>query len=169
MKHWLKLLIAFAAAGVLSATAAAVALAGGNAATKGATVKIASSSLGRILVDPRGRTLYLFEKDRNGVSACTTACLSYWPAFTSRTVPRAGAGVQQALLGLAKPQHGLRQVTYAGHPLYTFVGDKRSGQTTGEGLNYFGGGWDVLAANGRKIEKSPSTGSGYGYSSGGGY
>jgi predicted lipoprotein with Yx(FWY)xxD motif len=169
MKHWIKLSTAFAAAGVISATAAAVALAGGTAATRGATVKIASSSLGRILVDPRGRTLYLFESDRNGVSACNTACQSYWPPFTSRTVPRAGAGVQQSLLRLAKPQHGVRQVTYAGHPLYTFVGDKRPGQTTGEGLNNFGGGWDALGADGRKIEKSHSTGSGYGYSSGGGY
>jgi predicted lipoprotein with Yx(FWY)xxD motif len=136
---------------------------------KSAVVTLRKTSLGTILVDPRGRTLYLFEKDGKGVSACNTACLSYWPAFTSRTVPRAGTGVQQSLLRLAKPRHGLRQVTYAGHPLYTFVGDKRSGQTTGEGLNNFGGGWDVLAADGRKIEKSHSTGSGYGYSSGGGY
>jgi len=167
MKHWMKLLIAFAAAGVVSATAAALALAGGNAATSGATVKIAGSSLGRILVDPRGHTLYLFERDRNGVSACNTACQGYWPPFVSRSVPR--TGVQQSLLGLTRPQHGLRQVTYAGHLLYTFVGDKQAGQTTGEGLHNFGGGWDALAANGRKIEKSPSTGSGYGYSSGGGY
>jgi len=138
-------------------------------APKSAVVTLKKTSLGTILVDPRGRTLYLFEKDGKGVSACNTACLSYWPAFTSRTVPRAGAGVQQSLLRLAKPQHGFRQVTYAGHPLYTFVGEKRAGQTTGEGLNYFGGGWDVLGADGRKIEKSPSTGSGNGYGSGGGY
>jgi predicted lipoprotein with Yx(FWY)xxD motif len=138
-------------------------------APKSAVVTLKKTSLGPILVDPRGRTLYVFEKDANGVSACNSACLSYWPASTSRTVPRAGAGVHQSLLGLAKPQHGLQQVTYAGHPLYTFVGDKRSGQTTGEGLQNFGGGWDVLAADGRKIEQSHSTGSGYGYSSGGGY
>jgi predicted lipoprotein with Yx(FWY)xxD motif len=136
---------------------------------KSALVTLRKTSLGTILVDPGGRTLYLFEKDAKGVSACNTACQSYWPPFTSRTVPRAGAGVQQSLLGLAGAQHGLRQATYAGHPLYTFVGDKRSGQTTGEGLNNFGGSWDVLAADGRKIEQSHSTGSGYGYSSGGGY
>jgi predicted lipoprotein with Yx(FWY)xxD motif len=138
-------------------------------APKSAVVTLKKTSLGTILVDPRGRTLYLFEKDAKGVSSCTNACLSYWPAFTSRTVPRAGAGVQQSLLRLAAPTRGLRQVTYAGHPLYTFVGDKRSGETTGEGLRNFGGGWDVLGADGRKIEQSHSTGTGYGYSSGGGY
>jgi predicted lipoprotein with Yx(FWY)xxD motif len=138
-------------------------------APKSAVVTLKKTSLGTILVDPRGRTLYLFEKDGNGVSACSSACLSYWPAFTSRTVPRAGTGVQQSLLRLAEPKRGLRQVTYAGHPLYTFVGDKRSGQTTGEGLHNFGGGWDVLGASGRKIEQRHSTGSGYGHSSGGGY
>jgi predicted lipoprotein with Yx(FWY)xxD motif len=152
----------------LGLVAAIVATAQARAA-KSAVVTLKKTSLGTILVDPRGRTLYLFEKDANGLSACNSDCLSYWPAFTSRTVPRAGAGVQQSLLRLAKPQHGLRQVTYAGHPLYTFVGDKRSGQTTGEGLQNFGGGWDVLAADGRKIEPSPNTGSGDGYSSGGGY
>jgi len=136
---------------------------------KGAAVTLRKTSLGTILVDPHGRTLYLFEKDANGMSACDAACLGYWPAYTSRAVPRAGKGVRQSLLRLAAPQHGLRQVTYAGHPLYTFVGDKQSGQTTGEGLSDFGGGWDVLAASGQKIEKSNDTGSGNGYSSGRGY
>ena len=151
-------------------------------APKSAVVTLKKTSLGTILVDPRGRTLYLFEKDGNGVSVCTSACLSYWPAFTSRTVPRAGAGVQQSLLRLAEPKRGLRQVTYDGHPLYTFVGDKQAGQTTGEGLTNFGAGWYVLAANGQKIEKpaqpagsgtsagtSSTSGPGYSYSYGGGY
>jgi predicted lipoprotein with Yx(FWY)xxD motif len=143
-------------------------------APKSAVVTLKKTSLGAILVDPRGRTLYLFEKDEKGVSACNSACLSYWPAFTSRTVPRAGAGVHQSLLGLAKPQHGLQQVTYAGHPLYTFVGDKRSGQTTGEGLRNFGAEWYALAASGRKVDRSEGTSSsppapsgGYGNSGGG--
>jgi len=155
--------------GIALALVAAIAATAQARTPKSAIVTLSKTSLGTILVDPRGRTLYLFEKDGKDVSACNTACLRYWPAFTSRTVPRAAAGVQQSLLRLAKPQHGLRQVTYAGHPLYTFIGDKQPGQTTGEGLNNFGGGWDVLAADGRKIEKSHSSGSGYGYSSGGGY
>ena len=151
----------------LGLTAAIVATAQART-PKSAVVSLRKTSLGTILVDPRGRTLYLFEKDSKGTSACTSACLSYWPAFTSRTVPRAGTGVKQSLLGLTKPQHGLRQVTYAGHPLYTFVGDKQAGQTTGEGLNNFGAEWYALAASGRTVQLSqPSSGgSGSGYGSG---
>jgi predicted lipoprotein with Yx(FWY)xxD motif len=157
---------------VLGLTAAIVATAQARAA-KSAVVTLRKTSLGTILVDPRGRTLYLFAKDGKGASACTTACLRYWPAFTSHTVPRAGTGVKQSLLGLTKPQHGLRQVTYAGHPLYSFVGDKRAGQTTGEGLSNFGADWYALSASGRKVEQNQSTNnnpsSSDGYGSGGGY
>ena len=150
----------------LGLTAAIVATAQARTA-KSTVVTLRKTSLGTILVDPRGRTLYLFEKDRKGKSACTSACLSYWPAFTSRTVPRAGTGVRQSLLGLAKPQHGLRQVTYAGHPLYSFVGDKRAGQTSGEGLSNFGADWYALSAGGRKVEQNESSNSSS--SSSGGY
>ncbi len=79
--------------------------------------------------------------------------------------------MKQSLLGVTKLQHGLRQVTYAGHPLYTFVGDKRAGQTSGEGLSNFGADWYALSAGGRKVEQnqSSSSGSSGGYGSGGGY
>jgi len=138
-------------------------------APKGSVVALRKTTLGVILVDARGRTLYLFEKDRGGMSACDTACVSYWPALTSRAMPRAGKGVQQTMLEVIRQHNGLRQVTYAGHPLYTFVGDKSAGQTTGEGLTNFGAGWYALAASGQKVEQSkPSSGGGYG-SGGGGY
>lgn len=167
----MKLLMALAAGA--AAVLAAVALGGTSSArntSKGALVALRKTTLGSILVDARGRTLYLFEKDRNGVSACNTACLSYWPALTSRVTPRAGSGVQQSLLRLTKQHNGVRQVTYAGHPLYTFVGDKSAGATTGEGLQNFGAGWYVLAANGHKVDKqSQSSGGGYGTGTGGGY
>jgi predicted lipoprotein with Yx(FWY)xxD motif len=149
------LLLSLGVATILAATAQA------KPAT-GTVVSLAKTGVGTILVDQRGRTLYLFEKDRNGVSACNTSCLSYWPPLTSRALPRAGKGVQQSLLRLGRTHNGVRQVTYAGHPLYTFVGDKRAGQTTGEGLDNFGGGWYALAANGQKVERAPSAG-GYGY------
>ena len=156
----------------LGLTAAIVATAQART-PKNAVVSLRKTSLGTILVDPGGGTLYLFEKDSKGTSACTSACLNYWPAFTSRTVPRAGTGVRQSLLGLAKPQHGLRQVTYAGHPLYSFVGDKRAGQTSGEGLSNFGADWYALSAGGRKVEQNQSSNSSSsssgGYGSGGGY
>jgi predicted lipoprotein with Yx(FWY)xxD motif len=107
------------------------------------------------------------------MSACDTACLQYWPAFTTRATPRAGTGVKQSLLHRTKQHDGSWQVTYAGHPLYTFDGDKRAGQTTGEGLTNFGAGWYVLAATGKKVEESSSSssssGSGSGSSGSGGY
>jgi predicted lipoprotein with Yx(FWY)xxD motif len=138
---------------------------------KGSVVALRKTTLGAILVDARGRTLYLFEKDRGGMSACDTTCVSYWPALTSRATPRAGKGVQQSMLKVTRQRNGLRQVTYAGHPLYTFVGDKRAGQTTGEGLTNFGAGWDAVAASGQKVEHSSSSGSSgsSGYGSGGGW
>ena len=148
------LLLALGVATVLAATAQA------KPAT-GPVVSLAKTGIGTVLVDQRGRTLYLFEKDRNGISACNTSCLRYWPPLTSRAIPRAGKGVQQSLLRLGRTHNGVRQVTYAGHPLYAFVGDRRPGQTAGEGLDEFGGGWYVLSANGQKIEHTTSGGYGY--------
>jgi predicted lipoprotein with Yx(FWY)xxD motif len=145
--------------------------AGGSARPGGrALVAVKKTALGTILVDARGRTLYLFEKDRNGVSMCKGACASYWPPLTSRGTPRAGKGVRQSLLRLARAGNGARQVTYAGHPLYKFVGDKRAGQTAGEGLDNFGAEWYAVAANGHKVDRPQSGGGGsggYGGSGGG--
>jgi predicted lipoprotein with Yx(FWY)xxD motif len=140
----------------------------------GALVSVRKTALGSILVDARGRTLYLFEKDRSGLSMCSSACTAYWPPLTSQGAPRAGSGVHKALLTLGKAHNGVRQVLYAGHPIYTFVGDKRAGQTSGEGLTNFGAGWYAIAANGQKVEKTDGTSSGtsasYGsYSSGSGW
>ena len=142
--------------GIVGATAVLIAAAQARTASTGALVALKKTALGSVLVDARGRTLYLFEKDRNGVSACNTACTKYWPVLTTRGTPRAGKGVRQSLLQVSAPRNGRSQVIYAGHPLYTFVGDKRAGQTTGEGLTNFGGGWYVLTASGRKIEQPES-------------
>ena len=160
------LAIALAAvAGVLVAAAHAGTSSRSRAhAATGTHVALRKTALGAILVDGRGRTLYLFEKDSKGMSVCNTACVSYWPPLTSHGRAHAGKGVNQAMLGLTAARNGVRQVTYAGHPLYTFVGDKRAGQTTGEGLKNFGAGWYVLAANGKKVEPAapaPSAGGGY--------
>jgi predicted lipoprotein with Yx(FWY)xxD motif len=159
MKH---LLLAL---GALLGAAALVAAAAYGGTSKSTVVALRKTTLGSILVDARGRTLYLFEKDSSGMSACNTACVAYWPALTSGTTPRAGKGVRQSMLKLVRQRNGLRQVTYAGHPLYTFVGDKHAGQTTGEGLTNFGAGWYAVAASGQKVEESQP--SGPGYSSGG--
>jgi predicted lipoprotein with Yx(FWY)xxD motif len=140
-------------------------------ATTGAQVALRKTTLGTVLVDSRGRTLYLFEKDTNAMSRLSAAGVSYWPPLTSHSTPHAGKGVDQSKLGLTATRNGVGQVTYAGHPLYTFVGDKRAGQTSGEGLTNFGAGWYVLTANGKKVEESTSSSSNDSGSSGssGGY
>jgi predicted lipoprotein with Yx(FWY)xxD motif len=146
---------------IVSALAAALVLAfgltGAFAASQSAdrtpTVATANSSLGRILVDARGRTLYLFEKDKRGHSACSGACATYWPPLLTRGTPIPGRSAKGSLLGVARRADGTKQVTYAGHPLYRYVGDSRAGQTTGQDLHDFGAGWYVLSPAGKKVER----------------
>jgi predicted lipoprotein with Yx(FWY)xxD motif len=155
------------ATAIATVAAATLLTATGRAASGGTMISLRKTPLGTVLVDGRGHTLYLFEKDHNGLSTCTTACAQYWPALTSHGTPRAGSGVQQSLLRIGRAD----QVLYASHPLYTFAGDKHAGQTSGEGLTNFGAGWYALAANGRKVEPTKSSSgsagsSGYSYSGG---
>ena len=165
---------ALIAGAVLAAAALVAAVLGGTSSaasqkvSKGALVSVHQTGLGRVLVDGRGHTLYLFEKDKKGMSACNGACAAYWPPILSSARPRAGAGVRASLLGRTRRADGRRQVTYAGHPLYTFVGDTKAGQTTGEGLMDFGAAWDAVAPNGHSIEPNApaSSGSAGGYGGG---
>jgi len=152
------------ALGAVCALAVLVATAhGGTSASKGALVALRKTALGPVLVDARGRTLYMFEKDHKGTSACNTAaCVKYWPPLISGATPRAGTGVHKSMLSVTRRKDGRRQVTYAGHPLYTFAGDKAAGQTSGEGQNAFGAEWYALAANGHSVERSEPSGGGYG-------
>jgi predicted lipoprotein with Yx(FWY)xxD motif len=162
------LLIAAALAGVAAIVVAIGARPAHAATSTVATVRLGSSSLGRMLVDSRGRTLYLFEKDKKGHGSCTGACASYWPPLLTTGKPHAGTGVKQALLGTTKRANGKLQVTYRGHPLYRFALDKNAGQTKGEGLNNFGAEWYVVSAAGAKIEDEDTGGGGYGGGYGGG-
>jgi predicted lipoprotein with Yx(FWY)xxD motif len=165
-------LAAIGAAMLVVAVAQGGTSAGSHHQSASALVSIRKTALGSILVDNRGRTLYLFEKDQNGVSMCSSACAAYWPPLTSHAAPRAGSGVHKTLLALGKARNGVRQVLYAGHPLYTFVGDKSAGQTTGEGLTNFGAAWYAIAASGKKVDRnntSSSSSSSGGYGSAGGY
>jgi predicted lipoprotein with Yx(FWY)xxD motif len=123
-----------------------------RSATAATRVGVASSRLGRIIVDGKGRTLYLFEKDKRGRSACYGQCATYWPPLITHGKPVARPGVKRSLLGTTRRANGSQQVTYAGHPLYRFALDTKPGQTKGEGLNDFGAGWDVLSPAGKKIE-----------------
>ena len=143
---------------IIAALLATVAgLSRASAATHaGVTVTTASSKLGRVLVDARGRTLYLFEKDKPSRSACAGTCATYWPPLLTRGMPLASGGVKKSLLGIARRADGTAQVTYAGHPLYRFVQDTRRGQTTGEDLHDFGAGWYAVSRSGKKVEQDGS-------------
>jgi predicted lipoprotein with Yx(FWY)xxD motif len=127
-----------------------------------ATVSVANTGLGTILVNSQGDTLYLFGKDAGTKSACYGACAQNWPPLRSTRKPTAGSGVDASLLGTTMRTDGRAQVTYNGHPLYLFSGDSSSGNTNGEGINAFGGIWYALSASGNQVVGTPSN-------SGGGY
>jgi len=125
----------------------------GKTATGGtARVSVASSPLGQILVDGRGRTLYLFEKDTGTTSACEGSCASIWPPLTTTGKPLAGQGALDGELGTTPRADGALEVTYNGHPLYAYAGDTKPGDTTGQGLDQFGAEWYVLSPTGDKLE-----------------
>src|SRR5262245_33156024 len=129
----------------LSVAGVTAALGAGGSGSSRATVATAHTGLGRVIVDAHGgRTLYLFEKDKRGHSACSGACVAYWPPLLTRGRPMATGGAKQSLLGTIKRANGSRQVTYAGHPVYRYVQDTKRGQTNGEGSVLFGAGWDAL-------------------------
>ncbi|HEY3050315.1 MAG TPA: hypothetical protein VGJ40_01200 [Gaiellaceae bacterium] len=134
------------AAAVLSAGAAA-------AGHRGAVVKLGQSGLGRILVDPHGKTLYMWAHDRRSRSTCYGACARSWPPLVTRGKPRALMGARAALLGTSLRRDGKRQVTYHGHPLYYFARDRKAGQTLGAGLVAFGGRWDPVSAAGNAVRR----------------
>jgi predicted lipoprotein with Yx(FWY)xxD motif len=163
---------------VLAAVAVAVfAVGGSNAqashpqAAGGSAIAIRSTSLGKTLVDANGRTLYLFKGDRHDVSTLSAAGAAVWPRFVPAGHVKAEGGAQAALIGTTTSQSGAKQVTYAGHPLYYYVGDSKPGSTRGQGLNEFGALWYVLGSTGNAITHAPSTstaapaapGTNYGY------
>jgi predicted lipoprotein with Yx(FWY)xxD motif len=125
---------------------------GSGARGDAATVKVGSSDLGRVLVDAKGRTLYLWAHDTGSKSTCSGECADYWPPLIAHGMPSASAGAQAGLLGTSRRTDGSRQVTYAGHPLYYFVKDTEPGQTNGEGLTGFGGRWDPVSASGDAVQ-----------------
>jgi predicted lipoprotein with Yx(FWY)xxD motif len=135
-------------------TGGAVAAVAATAPTKPATVKTRSVKLGKILVNGSSQTLYLFEKDKKGKSACSGACAKAWPPLLTKGKPKASGSVSAAKLGTTKRADGRTQVTYNGHPLYTFIMDhKKPGSTAGQGIDAFGAEWYVVGTNGKKIEK----------------
>ena len=113
----------------------------------GATVAVANSSLGDVLVDADGRTLYAFTKDQGDQSACSGECATNWPALTGTAT--AGTGAEAGLLSTAMQANGSSQVTYGGKPLYYFAGDAKPGDIKGQGV---GNVWFAVAADGELVK-----------------
>jgi predicted lipoprotein with Yx(FWY)xxD motif len=114
----------------------------------GNPVSAQPTSLGTILVDSKGRTIYVFANDKANVSTCDGACAADWPPVTaSGTLPASVPGVTGKLATITRSDGG-HQVTIASHPLYTFSGDSAAGQTNGQGINLNGGVWTVVSPAG---------------------
>ena len=152
-----RMIVAAAAVAALAAASLALHTPATHAAqAKGAVVSTANTSLGRIIVNSSGRTLYLFEKDRNGKSACSGQCATFWPPLISSGKPRVAGGAKASLIGTIKRADGRRQVTYNHHPLYTFVKDTKKGQTHGEGFSAFGAKWYAVSPAGARVVRQPA-------------
>jgi predicted lipoprotein with Yx(FWY)xxD motif len=141
------------------------------------SLQVASTSLGKVLVDRTGRTVYLLTADRPGRSSCDATCLTYWPAVapTTATPPQEIT----APVGRTSTPSGAAIATVGGWPVYTYVQDRAPGDVTGEGVQTFGGTWYAVSPDGQPVKPhgasgppsgGPSTGAttgsmgpGYGY------
>jgi predicted lipoprotein with Yx(FWY)xxD motif len=117
----------------------------------GAVLALRHTALGTILTTGRGLTVYAFEADHGTTSACTGACAATWPPVTTSGARITVAGGAEALAGQITRPGGVHQLTYGGHPLYTFAGDTGPGATSGQGSQLFGARWDVLTAAGQEV------------------
>ena len=123
-----------------------------SAAGASTTIRTRHTRLGTILVSPRGETLYAFTRDRRNHNACASihGCESVWPIMRVRGTLRAGSGVNHSLLGTIRVGSS-RQVTYAGHPLYGYVGNSGPGDVSYVGARSFGGSWLAVSSRGRTL------------------
>lgn len=123
-------------------------------AESGAAVLTVASApkVGAVLVDAEGFTVYDFHKDKGATSSCYGACAGVWPPLLSEGEPQSGEGASASKLGTAKRKDGTVQVTYAGHPLYTYTADTKPGEANGNDIDSFGGEWYALQASGEEAE-----------------
>jgi predicted lipoprotein with Yx(FWY)xxD motif len=149
-----------ACGGGSSDTTAPPTTAGGKAATVGL---VSEGNLGKILVDSQSRSLYLFQKDVGTKSACTGACAAAWPPLRATGKPVVGTALSASKVGTTARSDGKPQVTYNGHPLYLYSADQKPGDTNGQGLNAFGGGWFALSAAGNMVSGTGTNGGASGY------
>jgi predicted lipoprotein with Yx(FWY)xxD motif len=147
---------AFGAAGSFGGTTTT---AHSAAAKKKPALALRTTSLGKVIVDSKGRTLYQFGADTKNRSNCADACAGNWPPAAAPSKPTVAKGLSQRKLKVIKRADGTKQLSYAGHPLYRFIADQKRGDVTGQGIDAFGGLWHVVAASGKAITKSPQSSS----------
>ncbi len=132
-----------------AATAASAQSNHGARSSRAPTVQLRHTRLGNILVSSSGRTLYEFTRDHAKTNSCApvSGCSAVWPSLKASGRPTGGAGVKASLLSTTNAN----QVTYAGHPLYTYSGDSGPGQTSYVGVKTFGGSWYAISASGSAV------------------
>lgn len=145
MKRMFVPLIAIIATGALAVAAQAA---------SAPSVTLARTGIGKILVSGRGFTVYAFSSDRRNKDVCVTkrGCTKTWPLVTTKTKPVAGRGSNASLLGTITLAHGVKQVTYSGHPLYRYSFDSSRAATDYVGAHQFGGQWYALNAGGHTVK-----------------
>jgi predicted lipoprotein with Yx(FWY)xxD motif len=126
--------------------------ASGTAAAGPATIQLGSTSLGSVLTDAQGRTLYMFVPDKAGASTCYDQCAVAWPPVLTAGAPVAGTGLDDSLLGTTTRSDGSVQVTYNKLPLYLFAKDTAAGDVKGQGVKNV---WYVLDAKGTAMKTAP--------------
>ncbi len=136
---------------IACAAFAAFASTGGAAKVKGPAIKAMDSDYGRILADKHGRALYLFTADQGKTSACYDDCATAWPPYLVAKRPAGRGGALGKLTGTARRSDGKLQATYAGHPLYYYVGDRKPGQVLCQDVEEFGGHWYVVRRSGKAV------------------
>lgn len=148
-------------AGVLAiaASAVTVAAASGHAgatahASRVAKITLRHTSLGTILTTSSGFTLYEFTRDHGAQNSCIklSGCPEAWPALQTSGTPVAGPGVHSSLLSSIRLSGSVKQVTYAGHPLYLYSGDSGPAETSYVGARAFGGSWYAINASGHTVK-----------------
>ena len=121
------------------------------ASTRGPKLKAVSSDYGRILADGHGRALYLFTADRGKRSNCYGDCATAWPPYFVKSKPAAVSGARPGKVGTIRRSDGKLQATYAGHPVYYYVGDRSPGEVNCQAAVEFGGYWYVLRTDGTAV------------------
>lgn len=159
MRRWRPgAVVGLAAAAALSVTAAnltgdVAAASTSSTTTPGVTLTTERSPAGPIIVTGRGYTLYDYAPDTRDHSHCITdLCVTLWPPLVVQGQPTVGKGLSARLVGTTRRSNGTLQVTYGGHPLYTWKGDTKPGMVTGQALLNAGGYWYVVSPSGKQIK-----------------